>query len=295
MTRRSLLAVPLAAQTAPAKPTVFRYAGMTLPWMGFPLERALEGVRRAGFEAVAWGTTHMEGGVRKPVLDKAASAADARALAARCRDMGLPPVMMFADSLLELPEAAEVHLRRVEQAAAAGIPHIITFGRTGPGQRENLIAALRKAAPAARAAGVTFVIKQHGGNTGTGVDCARIIEEIGDEGLRLCYDAGNVLDYDGHDPLPDIRQCWRHIRAFAIKDHRNWPKDEDCGPGYGEIDHYRLFEPVMHTGLTMPLAFENIFEPLRPRPADPAEIDRLALRAREYVRAVLEGLAARRA
>jgi hypothetical protein len=100
------------------------------------------------------------------------------------------------------------------------------------------------------------------------------------------------MDYEGHDPIPDIQQCWRDIRAFAIKDHRDWPKDEDCGPGFGEIDHYRLFDPVMTTGLTIPLAFENIFEPLSPRPRSAEAVDALARRAREYVASVLAGLQA---
>jgi hypothetical protein len=48
--------------------------------------------------------------------------------------------------------------------------------------------------------------------------------------------------------------------------------------------------PVMRTGLTIPLTFENIFEPLVPRPANPEGIDALARRAREYVETVLRGL-----
>jgi sugar phosphate isomerase/epimerase len=110
--------------------------------------------------------------------------------------------------------------------------------------------------------------------------------------VRVCYDAGNVLDYENHDPIADIQTCWRDIRAFAIKDHRNTPKDEDCGPGFGEIDHYKLLTPVMRTGLTMPLACENIFEPLVPRPSAPEGVDALAARAREYVESVLRGLSA---
>ncbi len=106
----------------------------------------------------------------------------------------------------------------------------------------------------------------------------------------MTYDAGNVLDYNNNDPIPDIQACWKEIRAFCIKDHRNTPKDEDCGPGFGEIDHYKLLTPVMNTGLTMPLAFENISEPLVPRPTDPALVDKLARRAREYVETVIAGL-----
>ena len=136
-----------------------------------------------------------------------------------------------------------------------------------------------------------IVIKQHGGNTATGEHCSKMIAEVGDEGVKMCYDAGNVLDYESHDPIPDIQKCWRDIRAFAIKDHRNWPKDEDCGPGFGEIDHYRLLRPDANR-LTMPLALENIFEPLASRPRSPEGVDALARRAREYVESVIRGLQA---
>ena len=80
------------------------------------------------------------------------------------------------------------------------------------------------------------------------------------------------------------------VRSFCIKDHRNWPKDQDCGPGFGEIDHYRLLDQVAFTGRVMPLCCENIFAPLLPRPADPQEIDSLARRAREYLETVIAGL-----
>ena len=124
-------------------------------------------------------------------------------------------------------------------------------------------------APAARSQGVTVVIKQHGGNTATGRNCARIVDEVGDEGLRICYDGGNVMDYEHEDPIPDIQQCWPKVRAFCIKDHRFTPKNQDCGPGLGELDHYKLLMPVARTGLDMPLACENIFEPIVPRPVQP--------------------------
>lgn len=271
--------------------TRFQLACMTLPYSAFPLERALEGIRKAGYRHVAWGTSHRDSaGVNRRMLDEKASASDAAALAARCRDMGLDPVMMFATVNLEADNALEVHLRRIEQAAAARIPFLLTFGRTQPGQYEAVIRNLKAMADPAKAAGVTVVIKQHGGNTATGAHCERIVREVSKPGVAICYDAGNVLDYENHDPIPDIQTCWQNIRAFAIKDHRNTPKDEDCGPGFGEIDHYKLLRPVMKTGLTMPLACENIFEPLVPRPRNPEEVDALARRAREFLETVIRGL-----
>jgi hypothetical protein len=48
----------------------------------------------------------------------------------------------------------------------------------------------------------------------------------------------------------------------------------------------------MRTGLTIPLTFENIFEPLVVRPTSPEGVDALARRAREYVETVIRGLQA---
>ena len=98
------------------------------------------------------------------------------------------------------------------------------------------------------------------------------------------------MDYLDIDPIPDIQKCAGEVRSFCIKDHRRWPKSEDCGPGLGEIDHYRLLSPVAFTGLTMPLCCENIFAPLLDRPKQPEGIDALARRAREFLQIVIQGL-----
>jgi sugar phosphate isomerase/epimerase len=285
-------AAPLLQQaSAQAQATQFQLACMTLPYAQFPLERALTGIASAGYKFVAWGTTHQNSPGRKdPIIAADAPASEAKRLADRCRSLGLSPVMLFSQIYVAAPDSVAVHTRRIEQAAAAGIKFVLTFGSIKAGEQESWIRNLKQLGPIARASEVTLVIKQHGGNTATGAHCARIVAEVSDPGVKICYDAGNVLDYNNDDPIADIQTCWKEIRAFAIKDHRNFPKDEDCGPGFGEIDHYKLLTPVMKTGLVMPLAFENIFEPLLPRSADPAITDALARRSREYIESVLRGL-----
>jgi sugar phosphate isomerase/epimerase len=288
LTSAALLPSMAAAQAAPTK---FQFACMTLPYSAFPFERALKGIRSAGYQHVAWGVNHREsGGPAKPLLAVDAPPTEAARLASMCRELQLEPVMMFSTVNFEAANALDAHKRRVDQAHAAKIPFLLTFGKTTSGEYDAVIRNLKGVADHAASAGVMIVIKQHGGNTATGKDCSRIIRDVNHDAVRMCYDAGNVLDYENNDPIPDIQACWRDIRAFAMKDHRNFPKDEDCAPGFGEIDHYKLLTPVMRTGLTVPLAFENIFEPLTPRPTVPEEIDRLAQRSREYVQTVIAGL-----
>ena len=126
--------------------------------------------------------------------------------------------------------------------------------------------------------------------TGTGAACAEIIREVNDEGIKVNYDAGNVMDYLRVDPLADILKCAEEIRSFCLKDHRVFPKDQDCAPGFGEIDHYRLLAPVASTGRDMALSFENIFLPVVPRPTKPEGVDSLARRAREFMETVIQGV-----
>jgi sugar phosphate isomerase/epimerase len=197
---------------------------------------------------------------------------------------------MFSGIYPEAPNAMEVFKSRIRQAAAARVPQILTFGHTEGSQRRVWVERFRELGPMARDNGVMIVIKQHGGNTGTGAVCAEIVREIADEGIKVNFDGGNVMDYLRVDPIADIKKCAAEVRSFCIKDHRLFPKDEDCGPGLGEIDHYRLLAPVAFTGLTMPLCCENIFAPALPRPDDPAEVDFLARRAREFLELVIRGL-----
>jgi sugar phosphate isomerase/epimerase len=226
----------------------------------------------------------------------AADAPPARAkeLGQRCRDLGLEPVMMFSTVYPEAKNGLEVLRNRIHQAAAAKIPQVLTFGHTKGGNHKLWVERFRQLGPVARNNGVLLVVKQHGGETGTGAACARITREVKDDGVRVNYDAGNVMDYMRVGPaevLKDLRACADEVRSFCIKDHRDFPgPHQDCGPGLGEIDHYRLLHPVAFTGRAMPLCCENIFAPLLPRPTKPDGIDALARRAREFLELVVQGL-----
>jgi sugar phosphate isomerase/epimerase len=288
-----LVAQDAAKRDNPArgKPTDFQIACMTLPYSQFPLARALEGIKQAGYRFVAWGTTHKEAeGQNLPVMAPEAPTEKAKELGARCRDLGLEPLMMFSMIYPEHDDAVKVLTSRVRQAQAARIPQVLTFGHTEGGKADLWVARFKELGPIAKDHGVTIVVKQHGGTTGTGEACAKIVREVDHPSIALNYDAGNVMDYLNVDPLPDLDKCTDVVRSFCIKDHRNWPRDEDCGPGFGEIDHYRLLDRVAFLGRAMPLCCENISAPLLARPADPAGVDRLARRAREFLETVVQGL-----
>jgi sugar phosphate isomerase/epimerase len=185
------------------QPTKFRIACMTLPYSPFPLERALNGLKDAGYRFVAWGHSHKEsGGKPVPILPGDAPPEKAKELGKRCRDLGLEPVMMFGPP----PEDPEALKRCVAQAAAAGVGQVLTMGRTKGNDAKVWVRNFKELGPVARDNGVVIVVKQHGGNTGTGEALNQIIRDVNDEGVKISYDAGNVMDYHKIDPLPDIRK-----------------------------------------------------------------------------------------
>ncbi len=292
-------ALPKMAQAQapppPPRATEFKVACMTLPYSQFPFLRALAGLRHAGYRYVALGTSHLETAGQKPapILSTTASADDARDVAKKCRDLGLEPLMMFATVYPDGMNGLEVHRQRILQAAAAGIPQLLTFARNGQSDVKMLVERLKQLAPLARDNNVTVVFKQHGGNTGTGEECAAIVREVDHPNIRLNYDAGNVMDYTQGkvNPLADLEKCVNIVHSFCIKDHRRGPtRSADCGPGLGEIDHYRLLNLVSTQGRTISLCCENISAPGVARPTRAEDVDALARRAREFLELVIRGL-----
>jgi sugar phosphate isomerase/epimerase len=254
----------------------------------------MTGMRAAGYRYVAWATTHKEAdGKPTPVIPPDAPPERAKELGRRCRDLGLEPLMMFSGIYPDAADHLAVLKNRILQAAAAGVPQVLTFGNTRGGDRKRWVEHFKALGPVARDHGVLVVLKPHGGLTANGAKTLEIVRDVADDGVKVNYDAGNVMDYlhlEAPAVLADMEKCAGEVRSFCIKDHRMFPKDQDCGPGLGEIDHYRLLAPVAFTGRPMPLCCENISAPVLPRPSDPAGIDALARRAREFLEVVIQGL-----
>jgi sugar phosphate isomerase/epimerase len=172
-----------AADEKPArKLTRFQIACMTLPYSQFPLERALSGLKGAGYSYVAWGTSHKEeGGKSVPVLAGDAPAEKAKELAKRCRDLGMEPVMLFGPS----PENVAAMKTRIAQAAAAGIGQVLTMGSTKGNDAKLWVKNFKELGPVARDQKVTIVVKQHGGNTGTGAALFDIVRDVADDNVKI--------------------------------------------------------------------------------------------------------------
>src|SRR4051812_40484201 len=80
-------------QATKRESTRFQVACMTLPYSQYPLARALDGIKAAGFRYVALYLSHKEAGESKaiPILPPDGSLAKAKEIGQRCRDAGLEP------------------------------------------------------------------------------------------------------------------------------------------------------------------------------------------------------------
>lgn len=280
-----------AAQPAAAKgkaPARFTHACMTLPYRQFSFERALTGIKNAGYNHVAWGTTH---GENVEILTGDAPAAKAAEVGRITRDHGLEPVQMFSRIYPDDEAGLETLTNRIKQASAAGIGRLLVFGPTTGGDPDLWVKRFGILGPIAKDHNVLLILKQHGGvTTGTGKAIAGIIDRVNHPNVLMSYDAGNVVWYLGEDPIADIQTCADKIRAFCIKDARTWPDKAICGPGYGEIDHHRLLAAVAFNAEPIVLTYENVYPPYANQADDPDKIDEYARQARNYVENVIRGL-----
>ena len=76
-----------------------------------------------------------------------------------------------------------------------------------------------------------LVVKQHGGETGTGEACAAITRAVNHPNIKVNYDAGNVLDYLDKDPIPDIKKCRRRGPEFLHQGSPQLAEGRGLRPG----------------------------------------------------------------
>jgi sugar phosphate isomerase/epimerase len=300
MTRRtalqSMAGAAALAQTSPTARTEFQIACMTIPFQQFSFERGVKGVAAAGFRYLAWGPNETDSTNRRSdVIGLDAGVERAKELLRISRDAGLETVLMFAAFYPENPGAVDAYKKRIDQAQAAGIPNLLSFGspKSTAEHREPFVRTLRAIADHAAQAKVAIAVKQHGGVTATGEMTAAVVREVNHPSVVVFYDAGNVWGYTGGDANADFLKCASMTRGFAIKDIRNYRGQRSaCGPGFGQTDHYQMLGLVAENGDKIPLCCETVWEPLVPRVNTPEAVEQLARRSREFLDSVVRGVTA---
>lgn len=250
----------------------FQLGAMTLPYLRWSFDRALAGIAGAGLRYVGLRPGHADG----PLLPDHPTASDYRAVRQRIADAGLTASLLFASrgegdpterlrndvdtaAKLEVPQLLVIPISPTprftpELPAGTRLGEMAWFTRI-----ENWLRMIEPAARRAERRGVTIVLKPHGGIAGTGEDLALLVERIGSPAVRVCYDPGNIVYYEGVRPEPDIPTVADLVQAVCIKDHRGGQAVVDFPtPGDGDIDHVAIFRALRAVNFSGPCLIERI-------------------------------------
>lgn len=295
-----------AASRAVAQQEPYQFGCETLPYRAQTFERALEGIRKAGYKYVMPTPTH----AGKPVFTTALTAAERASLRRQISDAGLTPFMSFVGlgSGLSNEEGLTKYLQELDLCAEFGIRTVVGIGpwyytkfptvpkRARDWERETdaYYALLEKGVRHAETIGMTITLKPHTGITANAKACLEVVKRIPSERLKISWDAGNVSFYEGIYPDPDLPDLAPHVKSVCIKDHLGGRAEANFPvPGEGQIDHDLMFKILFGAGFNGPIAVERADGKDNAAKMDPAVIDERLAAARANLVPILEKYAKR--
>lgn len=236
-----------------------------LPWSHFTFEEALAGIRATGYDRISLYPAHKDG----PCYTEEMSTEQIAQLKTRLDDAGLKVDMMMAVN----PTTSLDHARRrIDLAVELGAPFLCGTGtwewvkfleERKPDQQladehRAYVEAYQQVCPHAEQAGVTILLKPHGGNTATGPILKKTLDDIGSAACQACLDAGNVRFYEGIDPVADIEPVLPYAKAICLKDHSGVQGNANFPVmGDGGVDHPALFKKMKDGGFDGPMLIER--------------------------------------
>lgn len=264
-----------------------RIACTVRPWTKLPLARALTGIARSGFDAVALPVHGVE-----EVLTPASTADEAAAIRDEIAGHGLDLVVLSHAAALDGTDAEALTALRAQltHCAQLGVDTLVDMGTTVPEHYDRYIALMRAGARIAHDLGVRIAVKPHGGLTRTCADLLSVLERVDHPAYRVCLDPGNLVHHAGAAPVDDMASVAPYVIAVGVRDHpgRGRPGGDDGGmpppitPGDGTVDLHGMYTALRRHGFDGPSAVES----LTPQPT-PERIDTEAARARDTVTALL--------
>ncbi|TMV48443.1 sugar phosphate isomerase/epimerase [Paenibacillus mesophilus] len=277
------------------KPGV-KLACMTFPYNKYPLERALEGVAKAGFRYVSLGLPH-DG---KPAFNDGAEGEAERIL--RLLDKyGLEPVSWISTDALAPQHPIERARKRMDFVKALGVKELLSLGTTSyrrfpsePISDEDMkplndafAAKYRLVGEEAEKRGLVVTIKPHTGNTATAQVIADTLRTIGSPAVKASYDAGNVRFYEAIDPAEDFPAISSQTVSFIAKDHRGARAEADFPiPGEGDCNFPAMFAELKRVSFSGPVIVERLEGTGGPASAE--ELDERVAKAKANLELMLE-------
>jgi len=187
-------------------------------------DAALKGIKEAGYDTV---------GLLTPMPDEPFIAAHATdeylaKLKERISNSGLKANMgslrVSTDASLE--DATKDVRRQIDHAEFLNLEWLLTFGVDKKEYYETYYKLMSDAADYAEARKIKLVMKPHGGSSGTAEGIETSLSKVNRPNFKIWFDAGNIVYYDGKDPVEELKPIVQYVTGFCAK---------DCGQKHGEV------------------------------------------------------------
>jgi len=266
----------------------------TRPYGEHSLDRALKGIASAGYGYVGL----MHPGMLTPNMAKAE--VDQLREALRLSDL----ITLATWSGFGTDESGISDFKKViDVARDLGIRTILIAGPwpylegiivrkpTSQWMREvdEFFQAIQAISPYAAAKGVEVALKPHAGITSTAKECLDTMERIDSKSVRIWYDPGNVVFYEGlrpEDTPDDLRVIADYVTGLCAKDIVGGRGGRIAAPGEGKINFGEIFKVLMDIGFAGPCVVETAV----PEATPPEEIDALLKSSYEYLSGITKQL-----
>src|SRR6266852_2679168 len=200
----------------------------TLSYREAPLERALEGICKAGFRAVELGCVC---GYCEHIRPEAMDRSDVKRLADLLQKMGLEVISLAGHVDLQYPllgkgpevadQGFELLRRRADLAEQLGVSIVNSgLGVAEPEEKlEPFFARLATLLDYFEQRGVNLGLESHAGLTETARASLGLCRQMQSPALGINYDAANVRFYTGQDPVADLESCEADLADYLIHVH----------------------------------------------------------------------------
>ncbi|MCI6768005.1 sugar phosphate isomerase/epimerase family protein [Porcincola intestinalis] len=250
---------------------------------GYSIERAIEGIKNAGYHYVELTATK---GWTEHVFPTQ-SFEYLQGLKDKLEDMDLVPFAMSGHTNLMDEERLPDFIMNIKLAAFFGCNYIVTsvgeahLTDKRKSGNEVLINHINSLIPYLNRYHIQMVIETHGEH-GSGKILEDIVEAVDSEYVKINYDTANVIFYGKVKPEEDIKNCIKNVTYMHLKDKLgdkgewNFP-----APGKGYIDFPRIFSELRNAGNNCPFSIEIEFTPKGTANAE--EVDQAIKDAAEYL------------
>ena len=225
------------------------------PWVNPKLkwtdDTALDGIKAAGYKWVGL----LRRSPKEPLIGSDATREYLAALKQKIAARGLSVNMGAVRDKPALPLDAQIKdlRQQMDNAKFMGIEFLLTFGSGKPEHYENYCKLMHDGAAYSQEHGMKLVMKPHGSDTAGIIRC---MDQVKHPNFKVWFDAGNIIFYNGKDPVEEIKPLVQHVTGFCAKDCDKAQGKAEIEFGQGKVDFRAVFSEMKKAGFNGPVMVE---------------------------------------